>query len=85
MRVRCTACERAGLVIGQIKGHNPFDMGTLVRMNRHLALAALLILLALVACARTAAGPGQDPFAPYSRNDSGSSHGGGGKGGGGIM
>jgi hypothetical protein len=51
-------------------------------MNRYLALAVLLILLALVACARTAAGPGQDPFAPYSRGDSGGMRGGGEGGGG---
>ncbi|MBV8120376.1 MAG: hypothetical protein JO081_10635 [Alphaproteobacteria bacterium] len=52
-------------------------------MNRHLALAALLILLALVACARPAAAPGQDPFSPYTRDNNGASHGGGGEGGGG--
>jgi hypothetical protein len=54
-------------------------------MNRYLALAALLILLALVACSQTAAGPGQAPFEPYLRDDSGGSHGGGGEGGGGAM
>jgi hypothetical protein len=48
-------------------------------MNRHLALAALLIMLALVACAQTAAGPGQAPFEPYLHDDNGSSHGGGGE------
>jgi hypothetical protein len=52
-------------------------------MNRHLALAALLIVLALMACALPAAAPGGDPFSPYSRDDNGSSHGGGGEGGGG--
>jgi hypothetical protein len=52
-------------------------------MNRQLALAALLMLLALVACSRTVAAPGQDPFAPYSHDDSGSMRGGG--EGGGMM
>jgi hypothetical protein len=48
-------------------------------MNRHRALAALLILLALVACARPAAAPGQDPYNPYPRDDNDNSHGGGGE------
>jgi hypothetical protein len=52
-------------------------------MNRHLALAALLMLLAPVACAQTTAGPGRAPFEPYLRDDNGGSHGGGGEGGGG--
>jgi hypothetical protein len=54
-------------------------------MNRRVALATLLILLALVACARTAAAPGQDPFAPYSRdgNEIRPERGGGDGGGGG--
>jgi hypothetical protein len=51
-------------------------------MNRILGLAALFILLALVACSQTAAGPGQKSFAPYT-HDNGGSHGGGGEGGGG--
>jgi len=52
-------------------------------MNRRLALAALLILLALVACARTAAAPDE----PFSRDDSGikPEHGGGDGGGGSGM
>lgn len=55
-------------------------------MNRYQALTLLLVLLALVACSRTVAAPGQDPFAPYSRDDSGSMRGGGGGGeGGGMM
>jgi hypothetical protein len=41
-------------------------------MNRHLALAALLILLALVACSRPAAGP----YPAYSPENS-DMHGGG--------
>jgi hypothetical protein len=52
-------------------------------MEPKLALAALFMLLALVTCARTAAAPGQDPFAPYSRNGSSSMRGGG--EGGGMM
>jgi hypothetical protein len=51
-------------------------------MNRSLALAALLILLALAACLQTAGAPGQNRFAPYSGDGSGSAHGGGGEGGG---
>jgi hypothetical protein len=52
-------------------------------MNRYLALVAVLMLLALAACAQTAAGPGQAPFEPYFHDDNGGSHGGGGEGGGG--
>jgi hypothetical protein len=52
-------------------------------MNRQLALAALLLLLALVACSQTVMAPGQHPFSPYSRDDNGAAHGGGGEGGGG--
>ena len=46
-------------------------------MNRYLALAALILLLVLVACSQTVVRPGQDPFAPYSRYDSGGMRGGG--------
>jgi hypothetical protein len=54
-------------------------------MNRQLALAALLLLLALVACAHMAAAPGQDPFSPYSHDDGGGTRNGGGEGRGGDM
>lgn len=73
--------KRVGLVIGQIQPHNPLDMGRFP-MNRQLALAALLILMPLVACSQITGRPGQDPFAPYSRNDSGGMRGGGEGGGG---
>jgi hypothetical protein len=52
-------------------------------MNRLLAFAALLILMALAACSQLAAGPGHAAVEPYSHDDNGSSHGGGGEGGGG--
>jgi hypothetical protein len=55
-------------------------------MSRQLALAALLILLALVACSQTVTAPGQDPFSPYQRDDNGNMRDrGGGEGGGGDM
>jgi hypothetical protein len=73
--------KRVGLVIGQIQRHNPLDMGRFP-MNRQLALAALLILVALEACSQMTVRPGQDPFAPYSRDDSGGTRGGGEGGGG---
>jgi hypothetical protein len=51
-------------------------------MNRHMALAALLIL-ALAACSQIAVGTEHAPFGPYLQNDNGASHGGGGGEGGG--
>lgn len=50
-------------------------------MNRHLALAALLILLVLMACSRPAAGP----YPAYSPDNDDSGHGGSDGGGGGSM
>ncbi len=50
-------------------------------MNRHWALAALIILLTLVARSQTAAKAEKAPFEPCFHDDNGGSHGGGGKGG----
>jgi hypothetical protein len=58
-------------------------MATVISMNRLLAGAALLILMALPACSQMAAGPGQGPFEPYLHDDNVGSHGGGGGEGGG--